>query len=117
MRAATLVLVLAGAAMAAPPTLSVATGPAPAGRAGYAAAPAASGFTVLGKAVPATAQTELRGVLAGRRLCVLFACAEPAMARLKTTVKQPDGPVYEDDCVELFLAPVADQPDDYYRSW
>ena len=39
------------------------------------------------------------------RLYVAARCSEARMGRLAATVKQPDGPVWDDDCIELFIKP------------
>jgi len=36
-------------------------------------------------------------------LYVAFFCAESRMAEIQSDISVPDGPVYEDDCVEVFL--------------
>ncbi len=49
--------------------------------------------------------TTVRCGLHGDRLWVAFECAEAKDGRLLAQVKTPDGPVWEDDCVEVFLDP------------
>ena len=39
------------------------------------------------------------------RLYVAARCAESRMSRILANVKRPDGPVWQDDCVELFVKP------------
>lgn len=103
------------AAASAAPVLEAASGPAPVDRAGFGAAPAASEFVTLGRNEAVQASTTVRVVQQGARLHVLFECLEPRMGELKAAVTHRDGPVWEDDCVELFLAPVADRPEHYYH--
>ncbi|MEA3403030.1 MAG: sugar-binding protein [Armatimonadota bacterium] len=39
------------------------------------------------------------------RLYIGVQCQEPEMERIRATVTQRDGPVYSDDCIEIFLVP------------
>lgn len=48
-------------------------------------------------------------------LFVLFLCDEPQPNRIRRLVRQRDGEVWTDDCVEVFLAPDADEPGAYYH--
>lgn len=41
-----------------------------------------------------------------KNLYIAVEAAEPVMGELHTTVTQPDGPVYKDDCVEIYVGPV-----------
>jgi len=66
-------------------------------------APVLTGFHALRGFDMAEIQTETRIVAGPDALYVAVRCLEPAMAKLKTTVTEPVGPVYRDDCVELFF--------------
>lgn len=48
-------------------------------------------------------------------LFVLFVCDEPNPKAMKRTVRQRDGEVWRDDCVEVFLAPDPNEPSSYYH--
>ncbi|MFO7898465.1 MAG: sugar-binding protein [Planctomycetota bacterium] len=41
-----------------------------------------------------------------KNLYIGIEAAEPVMDELQTTVTKPDGPVYQDDCVEIYVGPV-----------
>jgi len=76
----------------------------------WTAAPAASGFTLLGKpGVAATQATEAKVLFDERNLYVAFVCREAQMDKVVSGVTTADGPVYNDDSVEVFLAPTADR--------
>lgn len=49
--------------------------------------------------------TEVRCGIYGDRLYVAFICHEDRIGMMTARVTKPDGPVWEDDCVELFLDP------------
>ncbi|MFA0741525.1 MAG: hypothetical protein DFNUSKGM_001636 [Candidatus Fervidibacter sacchari] len=51
----------------------------------------------------------------GDRLFVLFVCEEPDPKAMKRAVRQRDGEVWRDDCVEVFLAPDPNEPSSYYH--
>lgn len=77
--------------------------------------PSATDFTLLGKPDTLAGQpTEAKLLYDDTHLYVAFICHEERMDRLVTRVAVPDGPVWEDDCVEVFLAPFAD-PGRYYH--
>ena len=44
-----------------------------------------------------------------QNLYVLFVCNESKLAALRANVKERDGPVYNDDCVELFIDRIGDE--------
>lgn len=48
-------------------------------------------------------------------LFVLFVCEEPAPEKMKRKIRQRDGDVWTDDCVEVFLAPDPKEPSSYYH--
>lgn len=48
-------------------------------------------------------------------LFILFICEEPAPEKMKRQVRQHDGEVWTDDCVEIFLAPDPKEPVSYYH--
>jgi hypothetical protein len=52
------------------------------------------------------APTELRIGHDLKNLYLLVKAQEPKMAELKTQVKEEGGPVYKDDCVEIYVSPV-----------
>lgn len=89
-----------------PPTLDgeVATDPA------WPKAASAAGFALLGKAgALASQQTEARVLADDGHLYFAFVCREDQMGGIAAKVKQADGATWEDDCVEVFLAPCADR--------
>ncbi|MBI2298483.1 MAG: carbohydrate-binding family 9-like protein [Armatimonadetes bacterium] len=49
--------------------------------------------------------TKVRIGLHGDRLYVAFECAEDRLNAIQAHVRERDGKVWEDDCVELFLDP------------
>jgi hypothetical protein len=53
-----------------------------------------------------TAATRVRVAHDLKNLYLAVEAAEPKMAQLKTTVTEPGGPVYTDDCVEIYVGPV-----------
>ncbi len=80
------------------------------GEAVWAPAPPAGGFRLLGKPeVAATQVTEAYALFDERNLYFGFVCHEDRMEQLVAQVKTPDGNVWEDDCVEVFLAPSQDR--------
>ncbi|MCS7252456.1 MAG: DUF6067 family protein [Armatimonadetes bacterium] len=44
-----------------------------------------------------------------------FLCEEPQMAQLRRNIKEKDGEVWRDDCVEIFIAPCQQAATDYYH--
>ena len=60
-------------------------------------------FSALPAGDPAKAQTETYVGFDDEALYVAFRCAEPDMPGLIGNVPQHDGPLWEDDCVEIFL--------------
>lgn len=71
----------------------------------YSDANALTGFRLLGSQEPASAQTWVWVFYDPGHLYVAFRCEEPQMEGLQARILQRDGPVYEDDCVEVFLSP------------
>lgn len=57
------------------------------------------------EAVKVQPLTEFRLRYDKDNLYILLECHEPAMANVKTTTGLRDGPVWEDDCVEIFVQP------------
>jgi hypothetical protein len=81
----------------------------------WVGAPVAGGFALLGKAgVLASQGTQVRVLYDDACLYVSFVCAEAQMDKVATAVKDAAGPVWEDDCVEVFVSPYAD-PARYYH--
>lgn len=74
----------------------------------------ASSFTVLGGTRPATQATAVRVLYDSRNLYFGFECQETRREALVTLIEEPDGPVYLDDCVEVFVAP-GREPVPYYH--
>lgn len=68
----------------------------------------------VGSLDPPTQRTEARLGYDDHALYVAFRCFEDAADKLVATVKERDGNVYQDDCVEFFLGPHAD-PAHYYH--
>lgn len=64
-----------------------------------------SGFSLLDGSGPARAQTT--GAVACDDTCLYIAarCTEPQMPALRTRVTEAGGPVWEDDCMEVYLQP------------
>lgn len=80
-----------------------------AGDPAWAGAPSATDFKLIGKPDTLASQpTEAKLLHDDTHLYVSFICHEERMDGLVTRVTVADGPVWEDDCVEVFLAPFAD---------
>lgn len=79
----------------------------------WAAVQPQEGFTLLGKSDLAKGQTEVRVLYDDRKLYVSYVCAIAAGATVQAGARPRDGQVYMDECVELFLAPDATQPQQY----
>ncbi|NLF19078.1 MAG: hypothetical protein GX595_17765 [Lentisphaerae bacterium] len=54
---------------------------------------------------PASADTTARVGLHGDHLYIAFLCNEPDTERMVATVKETDGQVWRDDCIEVFIDP------------
>ncbi len=80
----------------------------------WGAAATASGFVLLRTSDAATQTTEARVLYDDRKLYVGFVCAEDQVDGLVASVTDADGPTYQDDAVELFLAPFANR-ERYYH--
>lgn len=114
-------LVFAGLAVAAPslPATKVAKTPPVidgevlADRA-WTGVPMAVDFRLLGKDASATQTTQARVLYDNRAIYVAFVCQESALDKLIARTTRADGPVWEDDCVEVFLAPYADRSRYYH---
>ncbi len=65
----------------------------------------AKGFVLLGNNAPATQRTQAAVGIADGRLFAAFRCLEEDIGALKVDITRHEDRVYEDDCVELFLAP------------
>jgi len=92
------------------PVLTVHSGPPPVidGRLNdvcWSSASRITRFMLLGRKGAPTQSTEVRLACDARRLCAAFICREDAMNRVRAEVQTRDGPVYEDDCVEIFISP------------
>lgn len=73
-----------------------------------------TGFTLLGSAEQATQQTRFRVCFDDRTLYLAIECSEKAMDKLVAKVRRAEGQVWEDDSVEVFLAPFADRARYYH---
>jgi len=74
----------------------------------------ARSFALLGSGGPATQATTARVLYDSRHLYFGLECAEDTRGAITTVVEARDGPVYVDDCVEVFSAPGPD-PSSYYH--
>ncbi len=70
-------------------------------------------FTVLGKATPSQVDTKVRMLYNGTKVYFAIWCPEPKMDTIKADTTQRDGPVYNEDSVELFFDP--DQDGNYIQ--
>ena len=66
-------------------------------------------------ASPAPTTTDVRMIADGDLLRVRFVCSEARAGELKPMVREADGPVWDDDCVEIFLAPNPADPAAFYH--
>jgi hypothetical protein len=66
-------------------------------------------------ASPAKAKTDVRMIADGDMLRIRFVCSEPRAGELSPMVRVADGSVWDDDCVELFLAPNPADPAAFYH--
>ncbi|MCC7491573.1 MAG: carbohydrate binding family 9 domain-containing protein [Fimbriimonadaceae bacterium] len=66
--------------------------------------PALGQFTLLGGGPP-TAGTQVRLLAGPDQLYLAALCEEPHLAGLRTAVVERDGPLWTDDCLEVFLDP------------
>jgi hypothetical protein len=73
-------------------------------------APHLSGFTLNDGSGLARAQTEAWVTADGENLYIAFKCLEPDMGSLRTRVKESNGPVWDDDHVEIFIQPRTEKP-------
>lgn len=60
-------------------------------------------FVLNREAAPAIQKTEAWVAFTPAHLCVAFKCYDDQMDKIKADVKERNGPVYGDDCVELFI--------------
>ena len=67
---------------------------------------ALSAFQELNSGQPAKPQTTVRLLFDAQKLYIGFHCADPDVQRVKAEVTDRDGPVWNDDCVEIFLSPL-----------
>ncbi len=68
------------------------------------------GFLRLGSADRAEPGTEFRVLADEQALYLAAVLTEPAMAGLRAETTERDGPVYRDDCLEVYLQPVPGGP-------
>jgi len=61
------------------------------------------------------AATAARVCFDEKAIYILFVCSEPTPERIVRSVRQRDGQVWTDDCVEVFLAPGPEEPGCYYH--
>ena len=64
---------------------------------------------------PAKAQSRAFVAWDDKNLYVAYRCDEPQMKSLVAKVKERDGRVWEDDCIEIFLLPNRTNPQDFYH--
>ncbi len=57
------------------------------------------------KGDPASPQTEVRIAIHEKKLCISVRSIEPRPAAIKREIKTRDGPVWQDDSIEIFLEP------------
>lgn len=62
-------------------------------------------FVKLTLGTPAEVQSVAYMAYDSEKLYIGVHCSEPEMARIKAEVTERDGPVYGDDCIEIFLIP------------
>ena len=73
------------------------------------------GFTLLDQVtVQANPQTRFKVLFDDSRLYFGIECAEPAIKDLHATVREHDGPVHRDDCVEIMLDPTGERVEYYH---
>lgn len=68
-------------------------------------ATAASGFRDIQTGRPASADTEVRTLRDADSLYVAVRCMEPDVSRIVAKTTTRDGPVFGEDCIEIFLQP------------
>lgn len=74
-----------------------------------------TGFTRLNSTEPAAQQTSFAVLFNDDNIYLGIRCNEPAVGELKKNVKDRDGQVWEDDCVEIMLLPAKElNPDPNY---
>jgi len=61
------------------------------------------------------AKTTVKFCFGAEHIFVLFVCDEPNPKLMRHNIKQHDGEVWTDDCVEVFLAPDPTDPTCYYH--
>ena len=71
-----------------------------------------TGFSSLTGNPTPSQETRFKVLYDNERFYFAVECFENSINKLKTTTKEKDGPVYLDDCIEIFLVPDKDIPDD-----
>ncbi|MFN4180393.1 MAG: sugar-binding protein, partial [Armatimonadota bacterium] len=61
------------------------------------------------------AKTTVKFCFGSEHIFALFVCEEPNPQAMRRRIKQHDGEVWTDDCVEIFLAPDPNEPASYYH--
>jgi glycosyl hydrolase family 42 (putative beta-galactosidase) len=61
------------------------------------------GFYEMESAIPASVQTDVKLTYDSKNLYVAYIAYEPEMASINATIKERDGDIWKDDCVELFI--------------
>ncbi len=113
-------LILAAGALAAPPSLQASRVPTPPridGRlsdACWQQVPPVADFKLLKSGESPTQATAARVAFTDDALFFAFDCREDRPAQIQTKISRPDGGVYHDDCVEVFLAPFPDRSRYYH---
>jgi len=62
-------------------------------------------FVLYGKASPATQQSDARVLWDDSHLYIGMRCFDADLGKLKKTIARRDGPVFGDDCIEVFFIP------------
>ena len=73
-----------------------------------------SRFWLRDGSAPASQQTHARVLCDGEKLYIGAVCDEAGMDKLAAKQTKRDGSVWNDDCIELFLAPHPDKPDYFH---
>lgn len=67
------------------------------------------------KGTKASARASVRVLFTSDAIYFGFLCDEPQMAQLHRNIKEKDGEVWRDDCVEVLIAPCPEDPTSYYH--
>ncbi|MDP6506231.1 MAG: sugar-binding protein, partial [Planctomycetota bacterium] len=64
-----------------------------------------SPFLISGTKTPAPIQTEVKACFDGGALYFAIVCLDPSSPKLKAKYDRRDGPLWEDDAIEIFINP------------